>query len=350
MVAIASNKRQILSCLLSFLVGYGLATFKDEFVGGYVANRARKQTEFPKKATNADALEVSRMSASIMGPLRPINTSTTSASLPSITTEATADVPNDPTETSPRVSPSSSTGFDKIVQTAYQQAIVQKPSPQPRPTFDVTYWEEQSGLTTHGGLTTKDRILLGQIYGNANSLFEYGLGESTYMANYLKVPRYAGIDSDPVWVGMARDKVSNDFRFYLADIGPTKAWGYPSKENARATKNILDYQLAPLIVEPEPFDVYMVDGRYRLPCALASFLHASARGGHPNQTTVLVHDCGTSGQQGGRTQYKRADHLLDLETHSGQLLCVYKRKPTTTDEQLAQLWHQYADQIGRRVL
>jgi len=145
--------------------------------------------------------------------------------------------------------------FAQIVQTAYDRATgpSSHPStPTPKPVFDIDYWEKKSHLTTKGGLKRQDRILLAEIYGNASSVFEYGLGESTYLANYMQVPRYAGIDSDPVWVDKARTKVNENYRFYFADIGPTKAWGQPKQ--AKLAKNILDYQLVPLAVELKPFD------------------------------------------------------------------------------------------------
>lgn len=248
----------------------------------------------------------------------------------------------------PASSSSSSTAFDSIVQTAYERALLVEPIPKiiSRPaTFNVSAWEH-SGLTTKGGLKTSDRHTLGQIYRAAHSVFEWGLGESTYMANYVNVPRYAGIDSDPSWVAMAREKVSPRYRFYFADIGPTRAWGYPVDESL--VKSVLHYQLAPLIVEPKPFDVYMVDGRYRLACALAAFLHASARGAPHHHTTVLIHDCKQPG--GGpnhRNVYNQADTLLNLTMHSGSKLCVFQRFPQTTNEQIMELWQQYNAVIHR---
>jgi hypothetical protein len=241
------------------------------------------------------------------------------------------------------------TAFDTIVDAAYSRAIVKTKSGTKK-VFDIDYWES-SGLQTEGGLNRDDRIWLGQIYYDASSVFEYGLGESTLIANHVGVERYAGIDSDPVWVGMARDKVSPHFRFYLGDIGPTVGWGYPA-DGARLPKQVLDYQLQPLIVEPKPFDVYMVDGRWRLPCMIASFLHASARGGDPAKTIVCIHDCAedtASRSMADRAVYKRADHLLELVNHSNHRLCLYKRKRTTTDSQLQELWHANMDEMTRRL-
>jgi hypothetical protein len=75
-------------------------------------------------------------------------------------------------------------------------------------------------------------------------VFEYSLGESTLIANHVGVKRYAGIDSDPVWISMTRENVSTDFRFYLADIGETQDWGYPTQKLGKQPYN---FQLAPLV-------------------------------------------------------------------------------------------------------
>lgn len=184
-----------------------------------------------------------------------------------------------------------------------------------------------------GGLSDSNRLELAKLYANVNSVFEFGLGESTLIAATVNVPRYSGIDSDPVWVAMARDSVPDHphYRFYFGDIGKTLEWGNP--EHPEQPKNVWDYQILPLQVEREAFDIYMVDGRWRLPCLLVSFLHASARGG--DNTIVLMHDC-------DREEYHLADHLLELEVMGDDgRLCQYKRKASTTDDQLLELWMLY---------
>jgi hypothetical protein len=268
-----------------------------------------------------------------------------------------------------QLSPQSPTSFDLAVQLAYnlidpstKSSMTQPPPKQTLPKkeprtppfpFDVNDWDTR----TEGGLQDLDRILLAELYGTAHSVFEYGLGESTYIANAMGVPRYAGIDSDAVWVTMARQNVSEHFRFYFADIGITKIWGHPA--NPTLAKNILHYQLMPLIVEDQPFDIYMSDGRWRIPCMMASFLHASARGADPADTIVLLHDCfipehWDSGKIGmnfpeylnNRPDYRSADHLVDLVRHSGNRLCVYQRKPTTTDIDLYEFWQANYNMIA----
>ena len=96
--------------------------------------------------------------------------------------------------------------------------------------------------------------------------------------------------------------------------------------------------MTPLIGETEPFDVYMVDGRYRQACLLLSFLHASAQGADHSHTKVLIHDC-------WRPHYHLADHLLDLQTRSRKL-CVYKRKSNATDEAIYSEWLKHYKSLG----
>ena len=67
----------------------------------------------------------------------------------------------------------------------------------------------------NGGLSDVDRQVLGNLYFKANSVFEFGLGESTLIAAKTGVPRYSGVDSDPNWVSNTRKEAGMDhFRFY----------------------------------------------------------------------------------------------------------------------------------------
>jgi hypothetical protein len=211
-----------------------------------------------------------------------------------------------------------------------------------RRTFDVHTWNH---TIESGGLVTEDRQMIGRIYGQAHSVFEFGLGESTYIANHVGVPRFAGIDSNAASISAIRDAVDANYRFYLADVGMTGDYGMP--RNTKLHKSAYDYQVVPLLGEPKAFDVYMIDGRFRIGCLIMSFLHASSSSAAASASlhddapgvttmssaspTVLVHDC-------MRTTYHAADYLLDLVEHSGKNLCAYKRKVDTTDAQLYELW------------
>jgi hypothetical protein len=97
--------------------------------------------------------------------------------------------------------------------------------------FDLQNWKKGTG-----GLQNTDRVLLSQIYSKANSIFEFGLGESTYIAAHMQQQKrksqavikattdnnnnfinsnnfmhYAGIDSDQNWVREAYSTVLESF-------------------------------------------------------------------------------------------------------------------------------------------
>ena len=168
------------------------------------------------------------------------------------------------------------------------------------------------------------------------------------------------------------------FRFYFADIGPTKKWGYP--KNGTLLKNKFNYQVSSLLSEKnKPFDVYMVDGRYRFPCVLISLLHAASSGtsssssaSAPSRSSallsnsgssttthhvgpiVLLHDCLVQNSTGSsfkvahdpkRGHYQILNSILDHVDTTADTLCVYQRKPTTTDQMIYDMWMQYQDVV-----
>ena len=235
--------------------------------------------------------------------------------------------------------------FDLAAESLFEKTIHEdKPLPQ-RKNFDLSNWT----MITKGGLTDHDRRLLAKIYRNAESVFEYGLGESTYIASEVGIPRYSGVDSDHVWVAMVRNQSLPHFRFYFADVGATGNWGWPKKSHP---KNELNYQAVPLLSEPLPFDVYMVDGRWRVPIVALSFLHASARGANHNHTQVLLHDCYGNETLTDRDmkafqpkrmiKYEKLQGLFKIVNHSRSMLCVFKRKETTTNNDILMFWKENA--------
>ena len=186
----------------------------------------------------------------------------------------------------------------------------------------------------------QDRELLGRLYHDANSVFEFGVGESTLIAAHVGVPRYSGVDSDPNWITKARESVlqhnnMSQYRFTFADIGPTKLFGHAIQTNV--SKIPLSYQSTPLYSEMEAFDIYLIDGRYRVACACSSMLHAIRR--HANMSSVLfgVHDWSTP-----MTKNRDYDKLLTVGTivHKSTKLAVLKVRSNITADDIAQIWKE----------
>lgn len=127
---------------------------------------------------------------------------------------------------------------------------------QPKRIYNIS--EFPSHYRIKGGVDDSDRQLLGGIYSGVTSSFEYGLGESTYIAAWTRMPRWSGVDSDPDWIVGLRNKrlIPLHFQFHFGHVGMTGVRGYPRN---RLDKSLFRYVVAPLALEREPFDVCLVD-------------------------------------------------------------------------------------------
>jgi len=220
--------------------------------------------------------------------------------------------------------------FDTVQKKLYEMASkpLNQTSSSERKQFTLDGWQRGSG-----GLSDSDRLLLGELYYKSDSVFEFGLGESTQIAAHVGVPRYSGVDSDAEWVKKARDSSKMDhFRFSFADIGETLAFGNPANENLQKIQ--YNYQIAPLVIEMKPFDFYLVDGRYRVSCACISFLHAMKHGGDMSKVMVAIHDF-------HRTAYHEIMKVGEL-VHNTSALAVFKLKPKMTQNDVFDVWVDFS--------
>ncbi|OZB14262.1 MAG: hypothetical protein B7X55_11550 [Rhodobacterales bacterium 34-62-10] len=115
-------------------------------------------------------------------------------------------------------------------------------------------------------------------YAMAHTILEYGSGGSTVMAAELG-KRVTSVESDKGWAQMMRDWFAahppvGQVDILWSDIGPTKEWGHPVDDSA--WKGFARYPLAvwdmPGFTHP---DVVLVDGRFRMGCALATAFRIS---------------------------------------------------------------------------
>lgn len=112
-------------------------------------------------------------------------------------------------------------------------------------------------------------------YERADAILEYGSGGSTVVAAELPGKHVVSVESDRKWVRMMRDwfaknppATGTEVEIVWANIGPTRNWGHP--QNDTQWRRYAGYPLA--VWEKEGFrdpDVVLVDGRFRLGCALA---------------------------------------------------------------------------------
>lgn len=122
---------------------------------------------------------------------------------------------------------------------------------------------------------------------------EFGTGASTRLAQEAGC-RVIAVESDPRWLAALRATLteSSSVELFYADIGIVGAWGYPIFRSPSASR-LVKWRTYTLIAEREiertgqfP-DLVLIDGRFRLACALSVAALASKRGA---STTILFDD------------------------------------------------------------
>jgi hypothetical protein len=131
-------------------------------------------------------------------------------------------------------------------------------------------------LAAGGGMDEVEKLFLAEYLLRVRSVLEFGVGNSsTMIAARAGVPRYTGVDSDMAWVRDIRRSSPPHFRFVWADVGPTHGYGWPSDV---ATHPKWPFYSMGALGGEEPFDLYLVDGRFRIACVMAALLHGSGAG------------------------------------------------------------------------
>lgn len=177
---------------------------------------------------------------------------------------------------------------------------------------------------TKGGMTATEQQLLAEYYKGASRVFEWGMGSSTLIAAHVNVPKLTAVDSAEIWIEKVKNISNLPYTFHHADIGPLRAFGAPKDFSKKSS---WPYYSLIVRAERKPYDIYLVDGRFRVACACQALLH-----GHKN-SIILVHDF-------KRNYYHVLLNVTDKFNEIGKLIAL-KRKKSTTVHQLWKLWHAH---------
>ncbi len=114
--------------------------------------------------------------------------------------------------------------------------------------------------------------------GRAQGYVEFGAGGSTFLAAQSGTGFVVSTDSAQDWIDSVRmqcvaAQTPTMPDLITADIGPTGAWGYPVDESRRGNWRSY-YELCWDRPGTQDADLYMVDGRFRVACAMQVLLHA----------------------------------------------------------------------------
>lgn len=177
---------------------------------------------------------------------------------------------------------------------------------------------------TGGGMTNAERIFLGNEYTKDTKVFEWGMGKSSVLANMLHVKKLVSVDNAAKWVNITMQNIDNErYVFQYVDIGKIAMWGTPiegrSEKWLNYSRKVYD--------EEEPFDVYLVDGRFRIACACAALLHAK------ETSIIFIHDF-------ERGYYQRILEVTDKIEQVGKLVKL-KVKNGIARQNIENLWEKY---------
>lgn len=163
---------------------------------------------------------------------------------------------------------------------------------------------------------------------------EFGGGGSTYLAAKMGIP-FCTIDSDPYFLRALKSKISRDnlleggSQFFVhADIGLTGQWGAPlvfrslSKKRAESFTNYSDPNKALRLCSGRIPDFILVDGRFRIACALKTILLLQ----QTEDWRLMVDD------YTNRSHYHIIEKFADLELICGSAAVFKKRNLISIDE------------------
>jgi hypothetical protein len=181
-----------------------------------------------------------------------------------------------------------------------------------------------------------------QALDKCHSYLEYGSGGSTVEAARKGKP-FISVDSDRFFLKAVERKIaqtigdSKSGQYIYSDIGLTGPWGAPIFTTISLARTAVwrRYPQAPwerLGQGEGSFpDLVLVDGRFRVACALISLKNLGQ-----SPFTLLVDD------YGDRPYYKEIERFARLDSMQGRM-AVFKPKPFDTDEVERALSRSFAD-------
>jgi hypothetical protein len=152
-----------------------------------------------------------------------------------------------------------------------------------------------------------EKELFDNMLSKGSVYFEFGLGGSTlFAAKHANLNHITAVDSSAAWIMkvksqalIAADIQRGRISIGHVDLGPVGPYGYPIHRNTAKER---EYSRAIIGTTRVP-DVVLVDGRYRVACALRTALEA-VENGWPS-LILMIHD------------YERHEYIVDMNAVLG---------------------------------
>lgn len=174
----------------------------------------------------------------------------------------------------------------------------------------------------------------------ATHFLEFGCGGSTCLAATTPtLQTIVSVESDAAWIEKVRSHVGSGSgsgrgsrcTLVHGDIGPVKEFGHPVSLVAQAPL-FSNYTTTPFMSLSHTPDLILIDGRFRVACALQAFLR------FPN-ATILFHDFTI------RTAYHAVLKVSDV-IETVDTLVALRRKPDVSDDMIHALLPSYLTESG----
>jgi hypothetical protein len=126
-------------------------------------------------------------------------------------------------------------------------------------------------------MTKAEREAYAKLLKETPLVVEFGCGGSTVIACLAGVPRIISVDSDKLWLETVQSapeiaKFIDSVCLLHANIGEIREWGYPVGAVTHEQAENYHSAVWSLFGQTKPRAVVLVDGRFRIACAIRSLM------------------------------------------------------------------------------
>lgn len=183
-------------------------------------------------------------------------------------------------------------------------------------------------------MTDAEKEVLHSYLDSAVHYLEFGSGESTiYAAGVPTIQSITSVESSEQYINdhlkgdpaIATAVSQGRLCFHLVDIGETIAWGEPV--NNAKIHLWPNYSLS-VFAQRRAFDLYLIDGRFRVACALNCLLNSS------DDCTIMIHDFWNRPEYYVLLEFLQTERRVDT-------LGVFKKKEVVRRDKVQSLIRKY---------
>ena len=138
-------------------------------------------------------------------------------------------------------------------------------------------------------MSRRETALYRRLVRDSSGIVEFGCGRSTLLALRHSRTRIYSVESDRDWIErllnrrrVRRAVESRRLCFHHSDLGPVSEWGWPVNP-LLAKQTVTYYSAIWSRVNNGTIDLVLVDGRFRVACAIEALRHCP-------DATIVIHD------------------------------------------------------------